>query len=95
MKNGHTYIKSLTVRTLQYFWSMFVYFFNIMHERVKEKMYKIIQPLIICSKLRIETPEQGEKLFKVNNGVSFGVYIANFEHIKHLVLVFLLLTLSQ
>ena len=37
----------------------------------------------ICSKLTIKTPER------------LGVFIVNFEHISHLFLVFLLLTLSQ
>ena len=38
----------------------------------------------ICSKLTIKTPE-----FLIN---VFIVFIVNFEHISHLVLVFLLLT---
>ena len=38
----------------------------------------------ICSKLTIKTPERRH-----------GVFIVNFEHISHLVLVFLLLTLSR
>ena len=37
----------------------------------------------ICSKLTIKTPRRS------------GVFIVNFEHISHLVLVFLLLTLSK
>ena len=42
----------------------------------------------------------GNYIFKVNNrNTSFwrrsGVFIVNFEHISHLVLVFLLLTLSR
>ena len=41
----------------------------------------------ICSKLTIKTPEQH------NLRRPTGVFIANFEHISHLVLVFLLLTL--
>ena len=39
----------------------------------------------ICSKLTIKTPERRRS----------GVFIVNFEHISHLVLVFLLLTLSK
>ena len=39
----------------------------------------------ICSKLTIKTPESCHS----------GVFIANFEHVLHLVLVFLLLTLSR
>ena len=38
----------------------------------------------ICSKLTIKTPERRH-----------GAFIVNFEHISHLVLVFLLLTLSR
>ena len=41
-----------------------------------------------CSKLTIKTPERG--LWH-----RFGVFIVNLEHISHLVLVFLLLTLSR
>ena len=40
-----------------------------------------------CSKLTIETLEQGVKYVQS--------FIANFEHILHLVLVFLWLTLSM
>ena len=42
----------------------------------------------ICSKLTIKTP--GRRQWRC-----FGVFIVNFEHILHLVLVFLLLTLSR
>ena len=41
----------------------------------------------ICSKLTIKTPERHQRRCS-------GVFIVNFEHISHLVLVFLLLTLS-
>ena len=40
----------------------------------------------ICSKLTIKTPEQRHLRRS-------GIFIVNFEHISHLVLVFLLLTL--
>ena len=40
----------------------------------------------ICSKLTIKTPEQGGRS---------AVFIINFEHTSHLVLEFLLLTLSR
>ena len=46
------------------------------------------QPAFTCSKLTIETLEQGVKY-------KSGVFIVNFEHISHLVLVFLLLTLNM
>ena len=39
----------------------------------------------ICSKLTVEKPEW-------HQSHCFGVFIVNFEHISHLVLVFLLLT---
>ena len=42
----------------------------------------------ICSKLTIETPER-------RHWRRSGVFIVNFEHISHLVLRFLLLTLSR
>ena len=42
----------------------------------------------ICSKLTIKTPERWRQRCR------FGFFIVNFEHILHLVLVFLLLTLS-
>ena len=42
----------------------------------------------ICSKLTINTPER-------RHWRRFGVFIVNFEHISHLVLVFLLLTLNK
>ena len=42
----------------------------------------------ICSKLTIKTPEPG-------HWRRSGVFIVNFKHISHLVLVFLLLTLSS
>ena len=43
------------------------------------------QLAITCSKLTLETLDQGVK----------GVFIVNFEHISHLGLVFLLLSLSR
>ena len=42
----------------------------------------------ICSKLTIKTPEQRQWRRS-------GVFIVNFEHILHLALVFLLLTLNK
>ena len=42
----------------------------------------------ICSKLTIKTQE-------LRHWLHSGVFIVNFEHISHLVLVFLLLTLSR
>ena len=48
------------------------------------------QPAITCSKLTIKTPE---RLQWRRPGVS--IFIGNFEHISHLILLFLLLTLSK
>ena len=42
----------------------------------------------ICSELTIETPERHQWRHS-------GIFIVNFEHISHLVLVFLLLTLRR
>ena len=42
----------------------------------------------ICSKLTIKTPERRQWLLS-------DVFVVNFEHISHLVLVILLLTLSR
>ena len=49
----------------------------------------VTQPAITCSKLTIGTLEQGVK-WRYS-----GVFIVNFEHISHLVLMFLMLTLSR
>ena len=60
------------------------------------------QPAITCLKLTIETLQQGVKYVQCyqqryqNDGRRrSGIFIVNFEHILHLVLVFLLLTLSM
>ena len=64
---------------------------------------KQTQPEFTCSKLTIETLEQGAKYaqIKVNNQNDAigqfrgsGVLIVNCKHISHLVLVFVLLTLN-
>ena len=49
----------------------------------------VSQPPFTCSKLVIKTLEQGVKWRRS------VVFIVNFEHISHLVLVFLLLTLNN
>ena len=60
------------------------------------------QQAITCSKLTIETLEQGRNMLKSNNKDTrttpwrrSGIFIVSFEQISHLVLVFLLLTLSR
>ena len=62
---------------------------NILSKEFSKLSIYLTQPAIACSKLTIETLEQGVKY------VQSGVFIVNFEHISHLVLVFLLLTLSK
>ena len=60
----------------------------------------LLKSNLTCSKSTIVTLQKGMK--KVNNRntratsmTSSGVFIANFEHISHLLLVFLLLTLNK
>ena len=63
----------------------------------------VTQPAITCSKLTIETPEKGGNMFKVNNNhtrmtamaLFLCLYVVNFEHTTHLVIVFLLLILNM
>ena len=53
------------------------------------------QPTFTCSKLTIETLEQGV-MFTVNNKWRrSGVFMVNFEYISHLILVFLWSTLHM
>ena len=59
-------------------------------------------PVITCSKLAVETLEQGIKCSKLTiktperrHWHRSGVVIVNLEHISHLVLLFLLITLSR
>ena len=54
----------------------------------------LTQPEITCSKLTIETLEKGLKYAQSQRRRS-GVFTVNFEHISHLVLMFLLSTLSM
>ena len=61
------------------------------------------QPVFTCSKFTIETPEQGVKYVQSyalktpepRQWRRSGVFIVKFEHISHLALVFLLLTLRR
>ena len=61
------------------------------------------QPAIACSKLIIETPRTEYKICSKltiktperHQWRRVGVFIDNFEHISHLVIVLLLLTLSR
>ena len=59
--------------------SIYLHTVNIRNTRTKCK---------ICSKLTLKTPER-------RHWRRSGVFIVNFEHISHLVLVFLLLTLNR
>ena len=58
-----------------------------------KKFTYITQPAFTCLKLTTETLEEGVKY--VQSWCRSGVFIINFEHISHLVLVFLLLNLSK
>ena len=66
--------------------------------RLEEVLFKEVasQPTFTCSKITIETLEQGTKYVhnKVNNKAT-RTTLVNYEHISNLVLVFLLLTLSR
>ena len=91
-----TYMLSLTLswrRPISYrnhIW--FLYDISLRHERVNKSVIQILyQSAITCSKLTIETLEQGVKC----QWRRFGIFIVNFEHISHLVLVFSLLTLRS
>ena len=54
------------------------------------------QSAITCSKLTVERLEQGVKYVQIRRfWHRSGVFISNFEHISHLTLVFILLTLSR
>ena len=53
------------------------------------------QPAITCSKLTIATLEQGVKYFQTTLDLSFWCVYRAYEHISHLVLVFLVLTLNK
>ena len=46
-----------------------------------QQPYVLTQPAFTCSKLRIETLDKVQNVFKVNN----KDFIANFKHISHLV----------
>ena len=61
----------------------FDFFLSIYSETNIQKRNEVqARPAITSSKLTIETIEQGDRS---------GIFIVNFEHISHLVLVFLLL----
>ena len=55
----------------------------------------IVSRQLLCSKLTIETLEQSVKYVQGCQWLGSDVFIVNFEHVSHLVLVFLLLTLSR
>ena len=56
-----------------------------------QSFFVLSQPEFTCSNLTIETLEQSVK----RNWHRSGVFIVNFEHISHFVLLFLLLTLNM
>ena len=53
--------------------------------KVNNRITRTSCQICLCLKLTIKTPERR----------SFGVFVVNFKHISHLVLVFLLLTLNR
>ena len=57
-------------------------------------LQEVTQLAFTCSNSTIETIEKGVKYIQ-RQWDRLGVFIVNFEHISHLVLVFLLLTLSR
>ena len=63
-------------------------FHAVKHSKIQMKS----QPAFASSKLTIETVEEDVKYVKRPRS---GVFIANFKHISHLVLVFSLLTLNK
>ena len=56
-------------------------------------MGDLSQPEFTCSKLNIETLEQGVKY--IQSWRRSGIFIFSFEHISHLALVSLLLTFNM
>ena len=98
MKNAFYFIlKALLIFEIFTFLSrLFGYVGKRLHNKanVNFKIHDVTQAAIICSKLTTETLEQGVKYVQMFRRRS-GVFIVNFEHISHLVLVFLLLTLSR
>ena len=49
----------------------------------------------ICLKLTTKTPEQRPFSGRLRKGRRSDIFVVNFEHILHIFLVFLLLTLSK
>ena len=49
---------------------------------------KHTQPAFTCSKLTEETLEQGVKYVQIKDTRTTSVFVVNFEHISHLVLLF-------
>ena len=100
LKNDQTYFKNLAMFTSDDSKSMFGHFLTLcMEELIKNPnptgncMFKVNNRNTrtrceTCSKLTIKTPER-------RHWSRFGVFIVNLEHISHLVLVFLMLTLSR
>ena len=69
--------------------------------RIKTETKPRTQPAFTCSKIAIETLEQGLKYVKLTiktperrHWCCSGLFTVNLEHISHLVLVFLLLILT-
>ena len=66
-----------------------IYLFKVNNRKTRKRC-------VLCSKSTIKTPEGSQKLtIKKPERRRSGVFIVNIEHISHLFLVFLLLTLNK
>ena len=81
LKIGQSLITCLEWKGLQQTNPAGIYLFKVNNRNTRTRCE-------ICSKLTINTPERRQWRRS-------GVFIVNFEHISHLVLVFLLLTLNR
>ena len=85
----NTEVKSVS-SFLTWIWCYFWHNLNLFCGNMLQIISPLIaQPAFTCSKLTIETLEQG------HHWRHFGVFIVNVEHISYLALVFLLLTLNM
>ena len=67
--------------SLLYAYSAKIYLFKVNNKNTRKKCE-------ICSKLTLKTPERCQRRLSV-------AFVVNFEHISHLLLMFLLLTLNK
>ena len=88
---GHVSFKSLFSHNYTFFFSFNSYFISAGIYLLKVNNRNTRIRCEICSKLTIKTPERSQ--WRQWRGS--GVCIVNFEHISHLVLVLLLLTVNK